>query len=380
MKLHNLAVIGGGGRGKNMAKHALREPGRARITAVAEPKDEARALFQREFSLEKKACFKNYNELLESGIKLDGVFVTTMPDSHSEIACAFLKAGIPIFLEKPMAANIEDAAKIVDVARKTETPVQVGFNCRYAPFLEKIKELVSSGQLGQILSLEWKEILSPYHWSTYCWHPSYNKRSVIGSWLLEKCCHDLDLINWISEGKCIRVASFGSRSYFNPETLHKSLHSADELSEQLGIEPSHALGIWQSRSDLVDHQSSILEYDNGITACFSLVPLGKENTRTVYICGSKATLIGDWIENKIRLFPYSGEEIVCDPDTSLKDEHGGGDSRIVSAFLDYLDDLSNKPKTGVEEGWEAMVVGCGIDLSLREHRAVELESLRRISG
>lgn len=377
MKLHNLAVIGVGNRGKGMAKHALKEPGRANIAAVAEPNDEARALFQREFTLDEKACFRSYNELLGSGIKLDGAFITTPPSSHADITCAFLEAGIPVFLEKPMATNIEDALKIVRIARKTGTLIQIGFNCRYAPFFVKIKEIVSSGQIGEILSLEWKEILTPYHWSTYCWHPSYNKRNVIGSWLLEKCCHDLDLINWITESPCVRVASFGKRSYFNIDSLHKTLSSASELSEQLGIKQSEASGIWNSKSDLVDHQSSILEYKNGITACFSLIPLGKENTRLVYICGTKATLEGSWIDDKIRLFSYKSEkEIVCDPDISIREEHGGGDSRTVSAFLDYLDDPTNKPKTTIDEGWEAMVVGCGIDLSLREKRVVELDSLR----
>ena len=381
MKLHNLAVVGGGNRGRGMAKRALKEPGRAKIAAVAETNDTRRTLFQEEFELPKSCCFKNYKELLENKIEPDGVFVTTLPNSHAEITCAFLKAGIPVFLEKPMATNLEDAAEIVRAARKTGTCIQVGFNCRYAPFFEKIKSIVSSGQLGKVLSLEWKEVLTPYHWSTYNWHPSYNKREVIGSWLLEKCCHDLDLINWLVESCCVRVASFGSRVNFSLPPIEISpevIERFPELKKDLKGKRIE----WESyknKADLVDHQSCILEYENGITVCFSLVPLGRENTRLVYICGTEATLKGSWETDQIRIFPYKGtEEIVRDPDESIKEEHGGGDSRIVSAFLDYLDDPANKPKTGVEEGWESMVVGCGIDISMKEHRVIELDTLRNM--
>lgn len=394
MKLHFLGVIGGGNRGKHLARLASKT-GRAKIVAVAEPDETQIKLFQTEFSLSSDNCYQDYKDLLNSNLRFDGILVTTPPFCHAEITCACLEKGIPVFLEKPMASNLKDARKIVDAVEKTGTFLQIGFNCLYAPFFVQLKDIVSSGKLGRILSLEWKEIITPFHWSTYCRYPSYSKRSVIGSWLLEKCCHDLDLINWLIESPCIRVASFGNRSYFKrrsdtpeyctdgcpieKECIFSAFRFYPELKENLSTSlPKYKTRcVYNSDSDLVDHQSVILEYENGVTVCFSLIPLGQKNTRQVYICGTEATLRGDWDSNEIRLYPHqTNEEVICDPELSYEEEHGGADPKIVSAFLDSLDNPLNQPKTTEKEGWEAMVVGCGIDLALRERRVVDLELLQ----
>ena len=99
--------------------------------------------------------------------------------------------------------------------------------------------------------------------------------------------------------------------------------------------------MYNTDSDLVDHQSSILEYANGVTIAFSLMPLGPENNRVARICGIEATLKANFVKNEIRLFPYkSQKEIICDPELSTdKHGHGGGDPLIISAFLDLLDCL-----------------------------------------
>ena len=162
-------------------------------------------------------------------------------------------------------------------------------------------------------------------------------------------------MNWITESKCIRVASFGSRSYFNKrenlpqyctdgcpieETcIFSALKFYPEIKEPNNKLPKYkSLCVYNVNSDLVDHQSSILEYENGISICFSLIPLGSENTRVIYICGTEATLEGSWGQNKIRLFFYKDSKEIF-YDTVGVEGHGGADSRIVSAFLDYLDNI-----------------------------------------
>lgn len=105
------------------------------------------------------------------------------------------------------------------------------------------------------------------------------------------------------------------------------------------------------------------------------MPLIQEHqqSRFVYICGTNATLMGDWTKNKLRLFPHENrEEIACDLDLSKEDGHGGADSLVVSAFLDWLDDPAKLPKTTGKDGYEAMLISCGIDLALKKHRVIEL--------
>jgi predicted dehydrogenase len=193
MKSHRLAFVGVGDRGRSLARNAsVTCADRITISAFVEPDAQREKSFRDALDLPKVPCFADYRDLIGTGPALDGVVIATPLNTHADIACAFMESGVPVSLEKPMAHNLEDAGRILATVEKTAMRLHVAFNLRYAPFFVKVKELVQSGCLGRILSVEWKEVLSPSYWATYCWHPSYNRREVIGSWLLEKCCHDLD--------------------------------------------------------------------------------------------------------------------------------------------------------------------------------------------
>ncbi len=156
MKSHRLAFVGVGDRGRSLARNAsVTCADRITISAFVEPDAQREKSFRDALDLPKVPCFADYRDLIGTGPALDGVVIATPLNTHADIACAFMESGVPVSLEKPMAHNLEDAGRI-------------------------------------LATVEWKEVLSPSYWATYCWHPSYNRREVIGSWLLEKCCHDLD--------------------------------------------------------------------------------------------------------------------------------------------------------------------------------------------
>ncbi len=120
-----------------------------------------------------------------------------------------------------------------------------------------------------------------------------------------------------------------------------------------------------------------MEYANGVTVAFSLLPLTHLESRSVHICGSEATLRGCSSLNQLRVFPYlSGKEIVCDP-APISGGHAGADPGIIGAFLSWLDDPAQPPKATLQDAFESMVVCCGVDLAMQQHRVVELDELRR---
>jgi len=367
---------------------------RARVSALVEPVPTRRGAFARDFVIPEERCFETHAKLLDECRDLDGVLVTSPVDTHARIACDCLEAGVPVFLEKPMALDFQDANRIVQAAELTGTRLQVGFNCRYAPFFVTLKQIAAEQKLGQMLSIEWKEALCPAHWAEYCRHPSYNRRRALGSWLLEKCCHDIDLINWLVGAPCVRVASFGSRSHFNPRSdLPERCSPECPIESECAFSAAKLYGdaepdetgqrrsmprvcVYHSGADLADHQTAMLEYGNGVTVAFSLLPLTHLQSRFIHICGSEATLRGCWATNELRLHRYrTGQEEVCDP-TPATDGHGGADSQIILSFLDWLDDPARLPRTSGKEGLEAMLVCEGIDLAMRERRVVELGELR----
>jgi len=394
MNRHSLALIGAGARGWGLARLAAQQAARVRVSAVADPVPSRREAFAEGFCLPRERCFETHRELLRHCSDLEGVLIASPVFAHAQAACDCLEAGVPVFLEKPMALNVAEARPIVQSAERTGVRLQVGFNCRYAPFFVRLKEIVAEGGLGEVLSIEWKEALAPSHWAEYCRHPTYNRCSALGSWLLEKCCHDIDLINWIVDAPCVRAASFGNRSHFNPrpdlprhcspecpregECLYSAakLYGAaepDETGQRRFMPP---VCVYHCGSDLPDHQTALLEYANGVTVAFSLLPLTHRQTRFVHVCGSDATLRGCWDREELRLYPYAtGQEVVCDP-APTAGAHGGADAQIVLAFLDWLDDPGRPPKATGPEGLEAMVVCDAVDRALRERRVVELHELR----
>ena len=393
MNCHHIAVIGAGDRGSDLTQSALRSSaGRFKIKAVVEPDQDAARTYCEKFELRDAAVFDRFEQLQAAGLDLDGAIIANPPHVHAAPACALLEAGVPIYLEKPMAAKLADARRIMESAKKSGMRMQVGFNLRYAPFFMKLQETVSTGRVGQVLSVEWKEILDCHHWATYCWHPSYDRSEIIGSWLMEKCCHDLDLLTWIIGSQCVRVASFGSRSYFNPRD-----DVPDYCTDNCPIEPQCRFSAykfypdlkeadcrlpkWRSRcvfnndSDHVDHQSSILEYENGATATFSLMSLGPTNNRQCRICGTEATLVADLETEKIRLHPYHQEEVVLDQSDVSTDGHTGADAPIIAAFFDYVDDPSRTPKTTAAEGWDAMVTAIALNRACKENRVIVIDEV-----
>jgi len=395
LKQHRIALIGGGPRGIHLLKEMTSDGRRARLVAIAELREDRLENCRQAFDLPSSSYFHDYKDLLAHRNTLDfnAVVVATKVATHAEIACACIEAGIPIYLEKPMAMTIEQGRKIVELAEQTRVPVHAGFNLRYAPFFIKVHDLVTSGEIGTILSIEWAEIIGPRHWADgYCRRPSYGMSASVGNWLLEKSCHDMDQLAWLIGSPCKRVASFGSRSYFIQRDdvpakcsekcprysccVWKADISGKGAASHLRPEEREVC-IFHTRSDIVDHQNAILEFEEGTLASFNLNPLGVPERRYFTIYGVDGIIYGDTSTNQICLRKASSDvEVIYKPGGD-EGGHFGADTRIVHAFLDLLDNPKNLPKTGVREGFEAMLTACAIDIARHENRVIELDEYRK---
>ena len=396
MKARKLAIIGAGNRGCGLARLAVRSGQPVEIAGLVEPDAATLHAAADEFHVLASSCFTCHESLLESAVDFDAAIVATDVRTHARIACDCLNAGLPIYLEKPMTRTINEAIEVYATARSTRVPLVVGFNLRFAPFYKRLKELISAGAVGQIISIEWKEVLSAAAWADgYCRSTWYSRKKDVGGWLLEKSCHDIDQINWLAGAPCERVASFGSRRYFVPrEDVPQrctdgcpiesrcyfscfKLHPDGPASLPHYVPAEHwDLCVYHSGSDLVDRQVAILEYENGVTAAFSLLPIGNHWERLMRICGSEATIRGSDHRNEIHIYPHDrAEPIVEDPPQS-GGGHGGADPQIVSAFLRFLDDPSQSFEITVEAGLESMLSAGGIEMAREQNQLVELGNFR----
>ena len=92
----------------------------------------------------------------------------------------------------------------------------MGFNLRRSPHYRKLKALLNDGVIGDVVSMDFNETLD-FNLGGYIFGDWRRLRENSGPFLLEKCCHDIDLANWMLDSQATRVASFGGLNFFVPE-------------------------------------------------------------------------------------------------------------------------------------------------------------------
>lgn len=98
-------------------------------------------------------CYTDFNEMLRCE-KLDAVSVCTYNTSHAECTVGALRAGVNVLLEKPMSVTLEEAKEIVKAEKESGLVLSIGFQPRFDPNFQKLREIVSSGRLGEVYYIQ----------------------------------------------------------------------------------------------------------------------------------------------------------------------------------------------------------------------------------
>ena len=150
----------------------------------------------------------------------DCVIVTTKDCHHDEYICRAMELGCDAVTEKPMTTDAAKCQRIIDTHRRTGRKLTVTFNYRYAPPRTQVKELLMSGVIGEVLSLDFHWLLNVSHGADYFrrWHR--NKENS-GGLLVHKATHHFDLVNWWLGTVPERVFASGHRRFYRPETAER---------------------------------------------------------------------------------------------------------------------------------------------------------------
>ncbi len=214
----NIAILGFGNRAEGLASlsfHKLALQARLRVVGVVDPQPARR---QRAAEMFGPDCrlFESADDFYANGPDVDGIWVLGKESTHADLAVPALERGIPVIVEKPLATNLDDAYRICEAHERNPVPFVVPHSLRYLASYRKVKELVESGALGRVLHVHAVEAIDDQH-TVGCYRrgPCMYRRDT--AFLLAKCSHDLDLINWMMGGVRARsVVSFGGADYFKP--------------------------------------------------------------------------------------------------------------------------------------------------------------------
>ena len=159
-------------------------------------------------------------ERMISDQKPDCVIVTTMDSTHADYICRAMELGCDVITEKPMTIDAERCQRIVDTQRRTGRKCTVTFNYRYSPPRTQVKDLLMSGIIGEILSVEFHWMLDTSHGADYFrrWH---RNKANSGGLMVHKATHHFDIINWWLSTVPVQVFAVGGRNFYLPETADR---------------------------------------------------------------------------------------------------------------------------------------------------------------
>ncbi|UJW84798.1 Gfo/Idh/MocA family protein [Devosia sp. SL43] len=317
--------------------------------------------------------FDSLETLLDSE-KLDLLMVGSPNHLHLGHIRIGLERGMKIFTEKPVVTSVDDTMELAKlIAQYGSDNLMVGLVLRYAPLYVDLRKAQADGVIGDITSIEASEHIPPYHGAFFMrdWR-RYERYS--GSFMLEKCCHDLDLYNGVMGCRPQYVSSFGGRRTFIPANAPASVGIND--MEVYHRKPSGWQGsdkVFDSDGDIIDFQTAMVQYSNGAALTFHTNLNVPDDFRRFAVMGAKGMAEGDFIRNFMRVTDSrTGDRLV---DTTYKtselSQHYGADEQMAADILTHMVDGAPLP-VSVTDALEAGLLALTMDQAMRTRSVIDM--------
>jgi predicted dehydrogenase len=388
-KLVKIIIIGAGDRGFAYADYAKKHPDLVSIVGVAEPRDHYRDKMAAEHNIPTESCFKCWREVLSRDKFSDGVIIATQDSLHAAPAIAFAEKGYHMLLEKPMAPNERDCKMIAEVVSKTGIIFGVCHVLRYTNYTKKLKAIIDSGRIGDVINIQHLEPVGYYHQAHSFVRGNWRRECDSTFMLLSKCSHDMDWIRYLMGCGCQSVSSFGSLCYFKPENrppdaadrcLDCSIEQTcaysakkiylkrvqegslkwpvnvitSELSEKGVVEAlktgPYGRCVWACDNDVVDNQVVNMLFEGGKTASLTMTAFCDVTHRKTRIFGTKGRIEGN--VDTIELYDFLSDETELIENDDTSGGHGGGDYYIMEHFAKAL--ANNDPSSMLSGAQETL--------------------------
>lgn len=388
-------VIGAGCRGRGYTDIMAEMPDKFKVVGVAEPIDDVRQYIIDKHGVAKKNAFVTWEHVFEQPKFADIVIISTMDKMHYGPAMKAIELGYDILLEKPVSPDPVECAEILKAAKEKGTKIMVCHVLRFTSFFRSLKHYIDSGKLGRVMSIEHTEAVGHIHQSHSFVRGNWGNEEESSFMLLQKCCHDIDILQWLLGKDCKKIQSFGSLTYFTPDNAPEGspeycidgCPEADKCyynAVKLYYENNKAGGfkgmmnrimtkmsfpteeavldalkttqygkcVFKCNNDVVDHQTLNMEFEDGTTIAFSMNCFNKGG-RYTRIFGTKGELIANAGEKEADFYSFETQEHEKLPtndqavDQSIHGGHGGGDVGILNVLYDYV--LGKIPAQQVSE-------------------------------
>lgn len=310
------AAIGVGSLGRHHARNyaELARGGRIEFIGVCDANPETATQVAKENSC---PAFTDWRDLLS---EVDVVSVATPTEAHCEIACAFLENGVHVLVEKPIAASLEEADKMIAASARSGAKLMVGQLERFNPAMVALRP----------------HITNPLYFEIHRVSPFPN-RSLDVDVVLDVMIHDLDAVQWL-------------------------------IGEDVKVSAIHAVGI-PVVSDKVDAANARIEFENGAVANITASRIGTEKIRKTRFYQTNSYVVLDYAtkfasvtslnpEAAIPLLGISINRLEIDDVEPLRAE--------ITAFINAIESDQQPPVSG-EDGRRALALAVGVLKKIDAH-------------
>ncbi|SFV11004.1 Gfo/Idh/MocA family protein [Pseudoduganella namucuonensis] len=303
------------------------------------------------------------------------VIVTTTDASHDDYIVRALDAGCDVITEKPMTTTAAKAQRILDAVKRSGRHIRVTFNYRYSPPRTQVKDLLMSGEIGDVLSVDFTWLLNTMHGADYFrrWH---SDKANSGGLMIHKATHHFDLVNWWLGAQPELVHAFGSRQFYTPATAKRmglqGAHercltctekakcsfyfdlAADQGLKELYLDNEKHDGyfrdqcVWRPEINIEDTMNVMVRYDNGVQLNYALQAYNAWEGYRIAFNGTRGRIEHSIVESAgvagaaavqsksegvtTRVIPLRGAAREITPWTGTGG-HGGGDDAMLDEIF-----------------------------------------------
>lgn len=407
MKPVTAVVLGAGSRGSTYAGFAKEYPDQLQIVAVAEPRADRRNMLADELNIPEEKRYGSWQELLAAPKMADCAFICTLDDDHTAPAVQAMELGYHLLLEKPMSNTEEECRLIVETAGRTHRKLAVCHVLRYTPFYMTLKELIDRGEIGEVTAINQIENVGYWHQAHSFVRGNWRTVRETSPMILQKSCHDMDIILWLMGRDCRKVQSFGSLRHFTPENapagapercldgcphaqtcpyyapslyldMNRTGWPVDVITTDLSEEGRkkalqegpYGRCVYHCDNDVVDRQVVNLEFDNGAVATFTMTAFSADFSRQLKIFGTKGQIQADMGTGEVVLHRFGEQKQEVPIDTAVSG-HGGGDYGIIRDYLRILRE-GGESKTSAAVSLQSHLICFAAERSRKEMIVVDI--------
>ena len=344
-----LALVGASIRGVAMSQ-CMAEHAPVRVVGVADPSAAALDRARKRFGAEGIVYASSDAELYRQ-VESDAVLIASGDPYHVENAEQALAHGRDVFLEKPVAQDMDGLRRLMRAWNASGSVLMAGLELRQCVVFVEMKRLLDAGAIGRVIMAHAMDNVSVG--GKYFFHNQYRHRSYVRSLVLQKGTHTIDLLNWFVDARPRRVFCLSGQNVYGktePDTrrcracekagaCRHAVRNRQTRTDFGEIQKLDDLCVFAKGADVDDNSMVLIDYDNGARAYYGECHFTPEYTREFTLIGDQGKMTGFYnneCEFKIEVIRNDSPRdtrVVRPRPTLTSDGHGGSDALAMIEFV-----------------------------------------------